>query len=539
MNQNRINQSQSISKVFVVLGIGIVFCWICLFFNWVNISPLLSFLVLAITFVYWSVILWNGLKHLHVSRFIALTVLLFVMMYTFWNYKDFYTRTDCQEYYGELFKKELVGSNYKLYYPDRGIVQYTPPYNIVTFNNKSDYLQPANKGKIMSFFESDTANLHHILKTHNQLLTDLKIEELKESPDEGFVFIALIFDLPIALINLFRRLRAKRKQTPLTEIKLLKMRYGLDFVLFDFFCLCCLIIYVIIPNEYRFGCVVFYLLSTIILSIIVGIRNPVKNSVSFKFLQKVLPIFRTSFPLIILSALSLVFTIRLVYFMDAKKDVRNGTAIIRKVFVEDIIGSSGHYRAKISYYNGKEKIYGSLEPCLSDTKGTSIYVVLSLNYGISFHYIDYPTKANYDTIGDFAFVDNHQYYSYHDYAIKNIDYVYNTVGINIVFKAVKTHYDETNETALLLFKDASDNIVSIKYKANTPIMDTMLVYKNINPNYSKRYVVCSHHLQTPENRAKISDYGYIFHYDVYSKQEIESQCPRIRDYVEQYKKRNQ
>ena len=37
---------------------------------------------------------------------------------------------------------------------------------------------------------------------------------------------------------------------------------------------------------------------------------------------------------------------------------------------------------------------------------------------------------------------------------------------------------------------------------------------------------------TPENRAKISDYGYIFHYDVYSKQTIETQCPRIKEYVD-------
>ncbi|MBR2887190.1 MAG: hypothetical protein IKB95_03105 [Bacteroidales bacterium] len=50
--------------------------------------------------------------------------------------------------------------------------------------------------------------------------------------------------------------------------------------------------------------------------------------------------------------------------------------------------------------------------------------------------------------------------------------------------------------------------------------------------------VCAPEVNTPENRAKISDYGYIFHYDVYSKQEIESQCPRIKEYVEQYKKRH-
>ena len=113
---DKINPSQKISKVLFVIGIGIIFCWICLIFNWVNISPMLSFLVLTISFVYWSVVLWKGLKHLYVSRFMALIILFLVIMFTFWKYKDFYTKSVCQGYYGELFKKELVGSNYKLYY---------------------------------------------------------------------------------------------------------------------------------------------------------------------------------------------------------------------------------------------------------------------------------------------------------------------------------------------------------------------------------------------------------------------------------------
>ena len=44
--------------------------------------------------------------------------------------------------------------------------------------------------------------------------------------------------------------------------------------------------------------------------------------------------------------------------------------------------------------------------------------------------------------------------------------------------------------------------------------------------------VCLPELNTPENRAKINNYGYIFHHDIYSKEEIETQCPRIKQYVD-------
>ncbi|MCQ2251447.1 MAG: hypothetical protein MJZ66_10110, partial [Bacteroidales bacterium] len=67
------------------------------------------------------------------------------------------------------------------------------------------------------------------------------------------------------------------------------------------------------------------------------------------------------------------------------------------------------------------------------------------------------------------------------------------------------------------------------------VPDTFLVFRNINENIDDRFIVCAPEVNTPENWAKISDYGYIFHYDVYSKEEIESQCPQIRNYVEKYK----
>ena len=104
------------SSFFTFIGICIVLCWVALFFNWINISPVLSFIVLVISFVYWSVVLWNGLKYLQVSRFIALEILLLVIMFSFWKYKDFYTKKECHGYYGEFIRKDSCGSSNILYY---------------------------------------------------------------------------------------------------------------------------------------------------------------------------------------------------------------------------------------------------------------------------------------------------------------------------------------------------------------------------------------------------------------------------------------
>ena len=140
---------------------------------------------------------------------------------------------------------------------------------------------------------------------------------------------------------------------------------------------------------------------------------------------------------------------------------------------------------------------------------------------------------------DFAFIEDDYRYTYHDYSLKQPDLVYYKVGYNVVYKATCDTSDISDNTALFRFSDISgkSHIVEYPIKVVEPVPETLLVYKNINEKIDDRILVCAPEVNTPENRAKISDYGYIFHYDVYSKQEIESQCPRIREYVEQYKKR--
>ncbi|MBO7596194.1 MAG: hypothetical protein J6T70_04025 [Bacteroidales bacterium] len=118
--------------------------------------------------------------------------------------------------------------------------------------------------------------------------------------------------------------------------------------------------------------------------------------------------------------------------------------------------------------------------------------------------------------------------------------VYDNFGFNIVYKATHRPLPKKSKNLTLYFTDISGfnkNIIyKLRYQQN--ILDTFLVFKNINDSISAHYTVCAPEINTPKNWAKISDYGYLFGYDeVYSKQEIESQCPRIKEYVEQYKKR--
>lgn len=154
--------------------------------------------------------------------------------------------------------------------------------------------------------------------------------------------------------------------------------------------------------------------------------------------------------------------------------------------------------------------------------------------------IEYYMVKNYtdfDLINDFGFIENENLYSYHDYSLKKPDLVYYNVGFNILHKSYSKIINDT--TAYLYFTqlDNTEKYLSLNIKNYKEIPDTFLVYKNINDKFGDKWCVCAPEVNTPENCAKISDYGYIFHYDVYSKEEIESQCPQIKNYVEQYKKR--
>lgn len=156
--------------------------------------------------------------------------------------------------------------------------------------------------------------------------------------------------------------------------------------------------------------------------------------------------------------------------------------------------------------------------------------------------IEYYMVKNYtdfELINDFGFIENENLYSYHDYSLKKPDLVYYNVGFNIIYNAVGGLVDKQDSTLMLCFNDVCGQYKNVKYsvKGYKNIPDTFLVYRNVNEKLDSVWHVCAPEVNTPENRAKISDYGYIFHYDVYSKEEIESQCPQIKNYVEQYKKR--
>ena len=117
--------------------------------------------------------------------------------------------------------------------------------------------------------------------------------------------------------------------------------------------------------------------------------------------------------------------------------------------------------------------------------------------------------------------------------------VFNHFGYEILYKSVPVNVSPTDSTVVLQLKDLQGHDKQLKYRLSnlSSIPDTFLVFKNINDSISTHYTVCTPEINTPTNWAKIDGYGYLFGYDeVYSKQEIESQCPRIREYVEQYKK---
>lgn len=103
-------------------------------------------------------------------------------------------------------------------------------------------------------------------------------------------------------------------------------------------------------------------------------------------------------------------------------------------------------------------------------------------------------------------------------------------GCNIVFKAsiINECFEFTNIYGKTQRIPLSDNDV-----------DTILFYININPDLGIQYEICKPEINTPENWAKITDYGYLFESDIYSKEEVERECPGVKKYVEKLKKRNQ
>ncbi len=173
-------------------------------------------------------------------------------------------------------------------------------------------------------------------------------------------------------------------------------------------------------------------------------------------------------------------------------------------------------------------------------KGSQVYKKFSLECSrtVTLHSINEPASVR-SQIHGFGFYEGKVFYNYHDYSLKKTDLVYYKVGFYVIYNAVFGLVDIQDSTIMLCFNDVRGKYHNVKYsvKGYPNIPDTFLIYHNINEKLDSVWHVCAPEVNTPENRAKISDYGYIFHYDVYSKQEIESQCPRIKEYVEQYKNR--
>ena len=216
------------------------------------------------------------------------------------------------------------------------------------------------------------------------------------------------------------------------------------------------------------------------------------------------------------------------------------------IFPTTIIDSqthtSHHFKSKKVLLKGKGLFNGTYDVTSSSLGkvGSTVYMQFSLECSLTDTLLSIiePNSIR-SQIHDFGFYEGKNFYNYHDYSLKKTDLVYYKVGFNVIYNAVCGLVDRQDSTIMLCFNDVCGKYQTVKYsvKGYQIIPDTFLIYRNVNEKLDSVWHVCAPEVNTPENRAKISDYGYIFHYDVYSKQEIESQCPRIKDYVEQYKKR--
>ncbi|MCQ2975285.1 MAG: hypothetical protein MJ211_10825 [Bacteroidales bacterium] len=181
---------------------------------------------------------------------------------------------------------------------------------------------------------------------------------------------------------------------------------------------------------------------------------------------------------------------------------------------ERIMDNGDHYKENTYHY-----IYWNIECAKEKTLG--FYNIPNLPYDFK--------------LTDPSFTENGKFYTYHDYSLLKPDLVYYNVGFNIMYKSTK-HI--VNDSVINLhFAELDGTLRKVSYKPNYDIseIDTFLVFKNINEKFEDTWHVCAPDINTPENWAKISDYGYIFHYDIYSRYEIEDSCQQIRNYVLKYK----
>ena len=190
--------------------------------------------------------------------------------------------------------------------------------------------------------------------------------------------------------------------------------------------------------------------------------------------------------------------------------------------------------SKVRFKYHKSYITEKIDGLTKYKKGTKIFVIHPVECSNPV-FKEYKDTTKYSQIYDFAFLDDTTFYTYHDFSLIKPDFVYYQEGFNVVYKA-------TFDGNYLHFVDVCEKNRKVKYSVNSyslaNLPDTFLVYKNVNEKIDDRFMVCAPEINTQENWSKISDYGYIFHYDIYRKEEIESRCPQIKNYVEKYKERN-
>ena len=232
------------------------------------------------------------------------------------------------------------------------------------------------------------------------------------------------------------------------------------------------------------------------------------------------------------------------YYEDFR--IENGPTIITKFHITKTVSQKRAGYASFGYFyigsrKYKDDIKYRLRP-FNKPKGKWSYIMYLLDCEEPLHYyaID-PTEKDIDKIHDFAFMEGGKLYSYHDYALRNPDLVNHYVGFNLVYKACRMQTNLEDSTVMLKFNDVlfQRNTIQVKLDDLIFIPDTFLISHSTQSTLvPDMFRLCDNEINTPSNWAKISKYGYIFHDEVYSKEDIETQCPKIKNYIDDYIKNN-
>ena len=170
------------------------------------------------------------------------------------------------------------------------------------------------------------------------------------------------------------------------------------------------------------------------------------------------------------------------------------------------------------------------------------YLVYGLCEKYNYYWIE-SLNSTHDTYLKYLFPKIYVHNQYNDSITRQyIEKYLQNDGVNLVYKAKITENEPTKSNVLLEFWDCTNSSRNVSYNKSNNFMkrdcDTLLIYENTNNIVGEHVTVCSMNINNFKNRAKISDYGYIWDYDIYSKEEIEDNYPQIKNYVEKFKERN-